>query len=77
MEPTDSKWSRRYSVVRAQVMANGLGKTFVVAFNKDKNEAILCCPLEKLLAEHPYGLVEEDVFYRADPGRSMPLEEIA
>lgn len=77
MEPTDSKWSHRYSIVRAQVCANGLGKTFVVAFNKDKNDAILCCPLEKLQAEHPYGLTEEDVFYRAEPGIPFDLEKLA
>lgn len=72
MEPTDSEWSRKYAIARAHINANGQGKTFVVAFNKDKSENILCCPLEKLQVEHPFGLAEEDVFYRADPG--MPAE---
>lgn len=74
MEPTDSEWSKKFAIARAHINANGQGKTFALSFNKDKNEAILCCPLERLLTEHPYGLTEEDVFYRAEPGTPVPAE---
>lgn len=71
MEMTDDE-SRKFAIARAHANANLNGKTFVVAFNKEKNEALLCCPLQKLLAEHPFGLTEKDVFYRAEPGTSVP-----
>jgi hypothetical protein len=74
MEPTDSEWSRKYAIARAHINANGQGETFVVAFNKDKSESILCCPLEKFQKEHPFGLAEEDIFYRAEPGMPVPAE---
>lgn len=71
MEPNESK---KFAIARAHVNANGTGKTFVVAFNRAKNEAAVCCTLEKLQAEHPYGLDEADVFYRAEPGKPVPAE---
>jgi hypothetical protein len=73
METTES---RMYAMGRTHILANGYGKPFIVAFNKDKNESILCCSLEKLQKEKPFGLTEEDVFYRAEPGQALPVEFI-
>lgn len=71
MKPNESQ---NFAIARAHVNANGTGKTFVLAFNQAKNEAVLCCPLEKLLSEHPYGMAQDDVFYTADPGTPVPAE---
>lgn len=75
MKPTGcGKFSLPYATARAHVNANEAGKTFILAFNKEKSEAILCCPLKKLQKEHPYGLVEDDIFYKAEPGTPVPVE---
>lgn len=71
MQPSDSQ---KFAIARAHVNANGQGKPFILAFNKAKSEAVLCCPLEKLQKEHPHGLGEEDIFYRAEPGSMVPAE---
>jgi hypothetical protein len=69
MQPNEPQ---KFAIARAHVNANGMSKTFVLAFNQAKNEAVICCPLEKLQKEHPYGLDEEDIFYRAEPGTPVP-----
>jgi hypothetical protein len=71
MQPNESQ---KFAIARAHVNANGAGKPFVLAFNPGKNEAVLCCPLEKLQKEHPFGMAEEDIFYRAEPGMPVPAE---
>lgn len=63
----------KLAVARAHVNANGQQKTFIIAFNQTKSEAVLVCSLEKLQEEHPYGLDEEDVFYSAEPGTMPPV----
>ena len=75
MEPTDSEWSaRKFAIARAHNYANAEGKTCVVAFNQMKCEYVLCSPLDRLQKDHPYGLAEEDIFYRAEPGMPVPRD---
>lgn len=71
MKPTEP---HTLAITRAHINANGKGVTFVLAFNKAKSEAVLCCSLEKLQKEQPSGLTEEDVFYTAEPGTPVPAE---
>ncbi len=62
--------ARKFAIARAHVNANEGGVTFVLALKPSKT--ILCTPLKRLQAEHPYGLAEEDVFYTAEPGVPVP-----
>lgn len=64
--------ARKFAIARAHVNANEGGVTFVLALKPSKCESILCTPLKRLKAEHPYGLTEEDVFYTAEPGAPVP-----
>lgn len=74
METADFEVMRKYAMGRTHILAQGYGRPFIVAFNKEKHDSILCCSLEKLQQEKPFGLTEEDVFYRADPGQPLPVE---
>jgi len=47
--------------------ADAQGRTFIVAFNPAKNDAVVCCPLETFDREHPYGLDKKDILHIVRP----------